>query len=109
MPILPAVSIQQVLQAGTHAEKLQQTLQQIPQISAHQLDDERKIADEKKRSEIPDAENNHPTNSTNPDGTRRRQVLVRQKKTRTEDESKSSQGKMVPGEETQGTKIDLVI
>ncbi len=67
MSTVPPVNIQQVLQMGTHAEKLQQTMQQLPNTSAHHLDEERKIADELKRKSVQNAKSGAAANATDPD------------------------------------------
>jgi hypothetical protein len=56
MPTIPTVNTQQVLQMSGHAEKLQQTQQHQPTLVASQLMEEKKLADELKRSEIQDFE-----------------------------------------------------
>ena len=52
MPTTPPVNTQQVLQMGTHTEKVQQTIQSIPNVSAQQLNKEREVSDELKRSQV---------------------------------------------------------
>jgi hypothetical protein len=54
MPTTPPVNMQQVLQMGTHAEKLQHTLQALPNVTAQQVDKEREKDDELKRHQVQD-------------------------------------------------------
>mgnify|MGYP005644157759 FL=1 len=49
MPSTLPVNMQQVLQMGTHTEKLQHTLQALPNVTAQQVDKEREKDDELKR------------------------------------------------------------
>ena len=52
MPTTPPVNTQQVLQMGTHTEKLQHTMQTQPTVVAQQVDKERQLADELKRRQV---------------------------------------------------------
>jgi hypothetical protein len=52
MPSTLPVNMQQVLQMGTHAEKLQHTLQALPNITVQQVDKKREKDDELKRSQV---------------------------------------------------------
>jgi len=56
MPTIAPVNTQQVLSMGTHAEKLQQTVQNQPNLLASHLDAERRAADELKRSGVQNPE-----------------------------------------------------
>ena len=48
------VNMQQILQMGTHTEKLQHTLQALPNVTAQQVDKEREKDDELKRFQVQD-------------------------------------------------------
>ena len=52
MPSTPPINIQQFLQMGTHAEKLQHTLQALSNVTAQQVDKEREQHDELKRRQV---------------------------------------------------------
>ena len=52
MPTTPPVNTQQVLQMGTHAEKVQQTIQSLPNVTAQQLNKEREVSDELRRTQV---------------------------------------------------------
>jgi hypothetical protein len=52
MPSSLPVNMQQVLQMGTHTEKLQHTLQALPNVTAQQVDKERERIDEMKRLQV---------------------------------------------------------
>jgi hypothetical protein len=52
MPSTLPVNMQQVLQLGTHTEKLQHTLQALPNVTAQQLNKEREKDDELKRRQV---------------------------------------------------------
>ena len=54
MPSTLPVNMQQVLQMGTHTEKLQHTLQALPNVTAQQVDKEREKDDELKRRQVQD-------------------------------------------------------
>jgi hypothetical protein len=54
MPSTLPVNMQQVLQMGTHTEKLQHTLQALPNVTAQQIDKEREKVDELKRHQVQD-------------------------------------------------------
>jgi hypothetical protein len=57
MPTTPLVNTQQVMQMGTHTEKLQHTIQTLPNVTAQQANSEREVTDETKRTEVHDLEN----------------------------------------------------
>jgi hypothetical protein len=54
MPSTLPVNMQQVLQMGTHTEKLQHTLQALPNVTAQQVDKVREKDDELKRRQVQD-------------------------------------------------------
>jgi hypothetical protein len=52
MPTIPPVNTQQVLSMGTHAEQLQQSIQNQGSLLASHLDQERQAEDELKRAGV---------------------------------------------------------
>ena len=54
MPSTLPVNMQQVLQMGTHTEKLQHTLQALPNVTGQQVDKEREMDVELKRRQVQD-------------------------------------------------------
>ena len=62
------VNTQQVLQMGSHTEKLQQTLQHQSVILSQQLEEERINSAELKKSEVQNPESSQPADSSNPEG-----------------------------------------
>ena len=79
MPTTEIVNTQQTLQMGTHAEKLQQTMQQLPSTTAQQIQEEQVAVNELKQIEVQDPEKIEATNSTNPEAKRRREIRLRNK------------------------------
>ncbi|MBT3921493.1 MAG: hypothetical protein HOF21_02855 [Nitrospina sp.] len=59
MPTTTPVNTQQVLQMGSHTEKLQHTMQTLPNVVAQQADKERELADELKRRQVQDMDPTH--------------------------------------------------
>ena len=57
MPTTLQVNTQQIMQMGTHTEKLQHTIQSLPNVTAQQANAVREITDEIKRTEVQDLEN----------------------------------------------------
>ena len=49
MPTTPVVNTQQILQMGSHTEKLQQTLQNLPNVVGQQVDKERELEEKLKK------------------------------------------------------------
>jgi len=79
MPTTPLVNTQQVLQMGTHTEKLQQTLQTLPNVTAQQVDKERQRDDELKRSQVQDMDPTYFLEETDPETRAKKRVRVRKK------------------------------
>ena len=79
MPTTPPVNTQQVLQMGTHTEKLQHTMQTQPTVVAQQVDKERQLADELKRRQVQDMEPAHFLEETDPHTKAKKRVRVRKK------------------------------
>ena len=70
------VNIQQVLQMGTHTEKLQHTLQALPNVTAQQLDKEREKDDELKRCQVQDMDLSYLIEETDPQTRGKKRVRV---------------------------------
>ena len=79
MPTTPPVNTQQVLQMGTHTEKLQHTMQTQPTVVAQQVDKERQLADELKRRQVQDMDPAHLLEETDPHTKAKKRVRVRKK------------------------------
>jgi hypothetical protein len=86
MPTTPQVNTQQVLQMGTHTEKLQQTIQSLPNVTAQQANKEREVTDEMKRTEVQDPENAYFIEETDPETGSKKRVRVLKKKIDAEEE-----------------------
>ena len=66
MPSTLPVNMQQVMQMGTHTEKLQHTLQVLPNVTAQQVDKEREKNDELKRCQVQDIDPSYLIEETDP-------------------------------------------
>jgi len=88
MPSTPPVNTQQVLLMGTHTEKLQQTLQTLPNVTAQQVDKVRQRDDELKRRQVQDMDPSHIVEKTDPQTRAKKRVSVR-KKNRPSDQDES--------------------
>lgn len=110
MPVIDPVNTQQVIQMGTHVEKLQQTIQHLPTTTALQLDQERITLDEMKRSEVQDADASNQTQPINDEGRNRRGRLRFRKPP-----AKPEEGSPTPAEGApktlphEGRQVDLVV
>ena len=80
MPTTPPVNTQQVLLMGTHTEKLQQTLQTLPNVVAQQADKERELEDELKRRQVQDMDPTHFLEETDPNTKPKKRLRARRKK-----------------------------
>jgi hypothetical protein len=79
MPSTPPVNMQQVLQMGTHTEKLQHTLQALSNVTAQQFDKERKQDDELKRCQVQHMDPSHVIEKTDPQTHGKKRIRVRKK------------------------------
>ena len=113
MPTTEIVNTQQTLQMGTHAEKLQQTMQQLPSTTAQQIQEEQVAVNELKQIEVQDPEKIEATDSTNPEAKRRREIRLRNKSKQNNDLEKplpnSTQDNVIKGDSHQGQNINLTI
>ncbi len=88
MPTTPVVNTQQILQMGTLTEKLQQTLQNLPNVVGQQVDKERELEDELKRSQVQEMDQTHFLEETDPHTKQKKRVRIRKKNhPKTEDDS----------------------
>ena len=76
MPSTLPVNMQQVLQMGTHTEKLQHTLQVLPNVTAQQVDKEREKDDELKRRQVQDIDPSYLIKETAPQTRGKKRVRV---------------------------------
>jgi hypothetical protein len=88
MPSTLPVNMQQVLHIGTYTEKLQHTLQALPNVTAQQLDKEREKDDELKRCQVQDMDLSYLIEETDPQTRDKKRVRVR-KNNQTVDEDDS--------------------
>ena len=113
MPTTEIVNTQQTLQMGTHAEKLQQTMQQLPSTTAQQIQEEQVAVNELKQIEVQDPEKIDATDSTNPEAKRRREIRLRNKLKQNNDLEKplpnSTQDNVFKGDSHQGQNINLTV
>ena len=113
MPTTEIVNTQQTLQMGTHAEKLQQTIQQLPSTTAQQIQEEQVAVNELKQIEIQDPDKTEPADSANPEAKRRREIRLLNKSKQNDDLenplSNSTQDNFVKGDPHQGQNINLTV
>jgi len=64
---------------GTHTEKLQQTLQALPNVTAQQVDKERQRDDALKRVQVQDMDPTHFLEETDPQTHAKKRVRIRKK------------------------------
>ena len=111
MPFMPTtlqVNTQQVLQMGTHTEKLQQTIQSLPNVTAQQINKEREVTDEMKLTEVQDPENAYFIEETDPETGAKKRVRILRKKIYTEEETLESE-EILPPEGNYGGKINILV
>ena len=106
MPTTPQVNIQQVMQMGTHTEKLQHTIQTLPNVTAQQANAEREVTDEMKRTEVQDLENAYFIEETDPETGSKKRVRVLRKITIPEEEQLEPE-KVLPPEVNHGGHINI--
>ena len=113
MPTTETVNTQQTLQMGTHAEKLQQTMQQLPSTTAQQIQEEQVAVNELKQIEVQDPEKTEAADSTNPEAKRRREIRLRNKSKQNNAHenplSNSTQDNVIKGDPHQGQNINLTV
>jgi hypothetical protein len=106
MPSTLPVNMQQVLQMGTHTEKLQHTLQVLPNVTAQQVDKEREKDDELKRRQVQDMDPSYLIEETDPQTRGKKRVRVR-KNNQTVDDDDSPEPPL-PEDPYRG-KISIVV
>jgi hypothetical protein len=106
MPTTPQVNTQQVMQMGTHTEKLQHTIQTLPNVTSQQANLEREVTDQMKRTEVQDLENAYLIEETDPKTGAKKRVRVLRKKTTPEEEQLESK-ETLPPEMNHGGKINI--
>ena len=113
MPTTGTINTQQILQMGTHTEKLQHTLQQLPTTTAQQMQDEQVSAYELKKNEVQDPEQIDASDPTKSEGKRRREIRIRNKPNKKneleESASNSTQENSFNGVSHQGQRINLTV
>ena len=107
MPTTPLVNTQQVLQMGTHTEKVQQTIQSLPNIKAQQLNKEREVSDELKRSQVQELNNTYFIEEIDPKTGAKKRVRVIKKKKEKQDSDRSETNKNIPSESYHGGSINI--
>ena len=113
MPTTGTINTQQILQMGTHAEKLQHTIQHLPSTTAQQVQDDQISINELKQIEVQDPEKIEPSDPTYPEGKQRRDFRLRNKSTKNDDNKEShthfTQKNPSKVDSHQGQKIDLTV
>ena len=113
MPTTGTINTQQLIQMGTHTEKLQHTLQHLPSTTGQQLQEEQIAVNESKQIEVQDPENLEATNPTDPEGKRRREARLRRKSAQDDDihESLTKSPKDNPsnGAPHQGRQVNITV
>ena len=106
MTTTPQVNTQQVMQMGTHTEKLQHKIQSLSIVIAQQANTEREAIDEMKRTEIQDPKHSHFIEETDPETGAKKRIRVLRKKTTTEEEKLESE-EILPPDGNHGGKINI--
>jgi hypothetical protein len=106
MPTTPQVNTQQVMQMGTHTEKLQNTIQTLPNVTAQQANAEQEVIDKMKRTQVQDLKIAYFIEKTDPKTGAKKRVRVLRKKTIPVEEQLESK-ETLPPEENNGRKINI--
>ena len=106
MPTTPQVNTQQVIQMVTLTEKLQQTIQSIPNVTAQQANSEREVTDEMKRTEVQDPGNLYCIEKNDSETGSKKRVRVLKKKIFPKEENFESE-ETLPPEKYYGGKINI--
>lgn len=112
MPTTGTINTQQLIQMGTHTEKLQHTLQHLPATTGQQLQDEQIAVNESKQVEVQDPDSLEATNPTDPEGKRRREARLRKSAQDNDiDEflTKSSNDNPFNGAPHQGRQVNITV
>ena len=107
MPTTPQVNTQQVLQMGTHTEKLQQTTQSIVNLTAQQLNKEREAVDEIKRNQVQETDITYFVEETDPKTRSKKRIRVLKKASQEEEKLEIEANRSMPLEGNHGGKINI--
>ena len=107
MPTTPQVNTQQVLQMGTHTEKVQQTTQSIGNVTAQQLDKEREVVDEIKRNQVHETNITYFVEKADPKTRSKKRVRVQKKQAHQEEEIIESDKPPISPEDNHGGKVNI--
>ena len=107
MPTTPQFNTQQVLQMGTHTEKVQQTTQSIGNVTAPQLDKEREVVDEIKRNQVHETNITYFVEETDPKTRSKKRVRVQKKQAHKEEEIIESGNPTISPEDNHGGQINI--
>ena len=107
MPTTPSVNTQQVLQMGTHTEKVQQTIQSLPNVTAQQLNKEREVSDELRRIQVQEFSNTYFIEEIDPKTGAKKRVRVIRKKKEGQDSENSEPDKNIPYESYHGGSVNI--
>tara|TARA_Y100001936_G_scaffold45919_1_gene44780 strand:+ start:189 stop:518 length:330 start_codon:yes stop_codon:yes gene_type:complete len=107
MPTTPPVNTQQVLQMGTHTEKVQQTIQSLPNVTAQQLNKEREVSDELRRTQVQELSNTYFVEEIDPKTGAKKRVRVIKKIKDGQDLERSEPDKNIPYESYHGGSINI--
>ena len=88
VPTTGTINTQQLIQMGTHTEKLQHTLQHLPVTMSQQLQDEQVAINEAKQTEVQDPDHLEAIDPTGSESKRRREVRLRRKDNQNNDNDK---------------------
>ena len=108
MPTIPPVNTQQVLSMGTHAEQLQQSIQNQGSLLASHLDQERQAEDELTRAGVQYPDESSPSIEIRGDGRRGDARRGSRQKNEEEEGSGSADHPACP-ESGLGLRIDLTV
>ena len=103
------VNSQQILQMGSHTEKLQQTLQQQPLVLSVQLEEERVNTTELKQTEVQESSNTEPTDPSRTYNRAQSGRVRVQPKKQSSFVDVEKKNKININEERQGHRVDLII
>ena len=107
MPTTPQVNTQQILQMGAHVEKVQQTIQSLPNVTAQQLNKERETSDEINRTQVQRLEKAFFIEKTDPKTGAKKRVRVLQNKKGGQKWTKKESDRNMPLEKYQGGIINI--
>ena len=109
MSSIAPTNIQHIVQMATATEKLQHTLQNLPHTNGQHNEEERKIADEKKRLSVQDPELANQSNTVDPEGSKGNQSGGKNQNDPSDMEEETYKKKISALEENQGKTINVVI